>query len=90
MSPSVTTFIPLFFGVILLICNNGLKKENKVIAHVAVLITLLSVIGLTKPFMSAIDEERFMAVFRVGLMILTGVIALITFIKSFIAARRKS
>ncbi len=90
MSPSLTTFIPLFFGVILLICNNGLKKEKKIIAHVAVLITLLSVIGLTKPLMSAIDEERFMGVFRVGLMILTGVIALITFIKSFIEARKKS
>ena len=90
MSPSVTTFIPLVFGVILLLCHNGIKKENKIIAHVAVLVTLLSVIGLTKPFMSALDEERFMSVFRVGAMILTGVIAMITFIQSFIRNRRKN
>jgi hypothetical protein len=90
MSPSVTTFIPLVFGVILLLCHNGIKKENKIIAHVAVLVTLLAVFGLTKPFMAALDEERFMAVFRVGAMILTGIIAMVTFIRSFIAARKKS
>ena len=90
MSPSVTTFIPLVFGVILLLCHNGIKKENKIIAHVAVLVTLLSVIGLTKPFMSALDEERFMSVFRVGAMILTGVLAMTIFIQSFIRNRRKN
>ena len=90
MSPSVTTFIPLVFGVILLLCHNGIKKENKIIAHVAVLVTLLSVIGLTKPFMSALDEERFMSVFRVGAMILTGVLAITIFIQSFIRNRRKN
>ena len=90
MSPSVTTFIPLVFGAILLLCHNGIKKENKIIAHVAVLVTLLSVIGLTKPFMSALDEERFMSVFRVGAMILTGVLAMTIFIQSFIRNRRKN
>ena len=90
MSPSVTTFIPLVFGVILLLCHNGIKKENKIITHVAVLVTLLSVIGLTKPFMSALDEERFMSIFRVGAMILTGVLAMTIFIQSFIRNRRKN
>ncbi|MDA0682078.1 MAG: hypothetical protein O2781_01865 [Bacteroidetes bacterium] len=90
MSPSPTIFIPLVFGVILLLCHNGVKKENKIIAHVAVLVTLLSVIGLTKPFMSALDEERFMSVFRVGAMILTGVLAMTIFIQSFIRNRRKN
>jgi FtsH-binding integral membrane protein len=90
MSPSPTIFIPLVFGVILLLCHNGVKKENKIIAHVAVLVTLLSVIGLViKPLMSALDEDRFIAVFRVGAMILTGVIAMITFIQSFIRNRRQ-
>ena len=90
MSPPPTIFIPLVFGVILLLCHNGIKKENKIIAHVAVLVTLLSVIGLTKPFMSALDEERFMSVFRVGAMILTGVLAMTIFIQSFIRNRRKN
>ena len=39
--------------------------------------------------MSALDEDRFIAVFRVGAMILTGVIAMITFIQSFIINRRQ-
>tara|TARA_B100000287_G_C20666744_1_gene791963 strand:+ start:1370 stop:1750 length:381 start_codon:yes stop_codon:yes gene_type:complete len=88
-TPSVTTFIPLFFGVILLLCNNGIKKENKTIAHIAVLITLLAIIGLTKPLNAAIDEERFMSILRVGIMMATGIVAMATFIKSFIHNRKK-
>jgi len=35
-----TAFIPVGFGAILLLCTPGVRKENKVIAHVAVLLTL--------------------------------------------------
>ncbi len=87
---SLTSFIPLVLGVILLLCNNGIKKENKTIAHVAVLVTLFAIIGnATKPLMSAIEEGRTLAIFRVSLMIFTSIIAMITFIKSFIKARQK-
>jgi hypothetical protein len=86
---SVTAFIPLVFGVILLLCNNGIKKENKMIAHIAVLVTLLAIIGLTKPLNAAIDEERFMSILRVSIMIATGVVAMVTFIKNFIDNRKK-
>jgi len=87
---SVTAFIPLVFGVILFLCNGGLKKENKIIAHIAVLITLISLLGLTMPLKAAIAEDRGVSIFRVGAMLLTGSIAMITFIKSFIDARKKS
>ena len=86
---SVTAFIPLVFGFILLLCNNGIKKENKMIAHIAVLVTLLAIIGLTKPLNAAIDEERFMSILRVSIMMTTGVVAMVTFIKSFIDNRKK-
>ena len=87
---SITAFIPLFLGVILLLCNNGIKNNNKIIAHVAVVITLIAIAGnATKPLMSAIEEGRNLGVFRVSLMILTSVIAMITFVKSFIEARKK-
>ena len=33
---SITALIPLFLGVILLLCNNGIKNNNKIIAHLAV------------------------------------------------------
>ena len=34
---SMTALIPVMFGVVLLLCNNGIKNQNKVIAHLAVL-----------------------------------------------------
>ena len=52
---SITALIPLFLGVILILCNNGLKKENKIIAHVAVFVTLIALAGLLMPLKSAIN-----------------------------------
>lgn len=88
--PSLTALIPLFLGVILLLCNGGVKKENKTIAHVAVLVTLVAILGnATKPLMSAIENGRTLGIFRVSLMILTSTIAMITFVRSFIANRKR-
>ena len=87
-TPSNTALIPVVAGVILLICNNWVKKENKVVAHIAVLLTLLIVVSLFMPFKGAIGRGDNMAAIRVGVMILTGIIALIAFIKSFIDARK--
>ena len=85
---SITALIPLFLGVILLLCNSGVKKENKIIAHIAVLVTLIALIGLTMPLKAAILDARTASIFRVVVMFTTGVIAMITFIKSFIQARK--
>ena len=66
------------------------EYNNKIIAHVAVVITLIAIAGnATKPLMSAIEEGRNLGIFRVSLMILTSVVAMITFVKSFIEARKK-
>jgi len=87
---SVTALIPLFLGVTLLLCHNGIKNENKTIAHIAVLLTLIALLGnATKPLITAIDEGRSLGIFRVSLMILTSILAMITFIKSFVANRLK-
>ena len=43
---SPTALIPVGFGVALLLCVPGLKKENKVIAHIAVLLTLIILLAL--------------------------------------------
>ena len=86
---SLTAFIPLVFGVILILCNGGLKKENKIIAHIAVLVTLIALLGLTMPLKAAFVEGRNDSVFRVSFMILTSILAMITFVKSFIANRSK-
>ena len=87
---SLTALIPLFLGVILLFCNGGLKNENKTIAHVAVLVTFIALLGLFMPLKAAILDERTLSIFRVSLMIVTGVLAMISFIQSFIRARKRS
>ena len=87
---SITALIPVFLGVVLLLCNGGVKRENKMIAHIAVFITLIALIGLLKPLNAAIDDGRTLSIFRVVAMLITGSLAMITFIKSFIAARKKT
>ena len=65
-TPSVTALIPVVFGVLLLAMNNGIKKENKVIAHIAVLLTLLIIVGLVKPLTGAMGRGDNAAVARVA------------------------
>ena len=87
---NTTAFIPLFLGVLLLLCQRGVKNENKTIAHIAVLLTLVAIAGnASKPLLTAIEEGRNLSVFRVSIMLLTSILAMITFIRSFIANRAK-
>ena len=85
---SMTALIPVVGGVILLAFQKGVTNENKMIAHLAVVVTLILVAGLVKPLTSAMGDNDTMGMLRVGLMILTGLIAMIFFIKSFIGARK--
>jgi len=87
---SITALIPVIFGVILLLCTNGIKNQNKIIAHIAVLVTLIALLGLTMPLKAAVADGRTLSIIRVAAMLLTGSLAMISFIKSFIAARKKS
>jgi len=88
-SLSLTALIPLLLGCILLLCNNGIKNENKIIAHIAVLVTFIALIGLFMPLKSAINDGRLLSIIRVSIMLITGFIAMISFIKSFINARKQ-
>ncbi|CAI8426102.1 MAG: Uncharacterised protein [Flavobacterium sp. SCGC AAA160-P02] len=87
-NPSVTALIPAIVGVILLLCYTGVKKENKIIAHVAVLLTLIILFALIKPLSGAIDRADNLAIVRVLIMILTTIFALVKFVQSFIEARK--
>ena len=88
-SPSMTALIPAFIGVVLLFLNKGVKNENKIIAHIAVLLTLVVLIGLIKPLLGALDRDDLAATIRVFVMILSTIIAMVFFVKSFIDARKK-
>ena len=85
---SPTALIPVFFGVILLLCSNGVKNENKVIAHVAVLFTLLILVALVGMRLPKSLESGGAGLFRVIIMIITSSVSMISFIQSFIAARK--
>ena len=87
-SKPITALIPVIIGVILLIINSGVKKENKIAAHVAVLLTLIITIGLVRPFLGTLERGNVNGIIRVSIMILTSLWAMIAFIKSFIAARK--
>ena len=86
-TPSTTALIPVVFGVVILALYPGVKKENKIVAHVAVLLTLLILGGLVKPLLGALDRN-WLAFMRVLVMMVSTVAALFFFIKSFRDVRR--
>ena len=87
-SKAITALIPVIIGIILLLVNKGVKNENKALAHAAVLLTFLILLGLIKPLMGAFERENAYAIIRVLLMIISSLWAMISFIKSFISARK--
>ena len=87
-TPSNTALIPVIAGAILMVLHNGVKKENKVIAHIAVVLTLLLVLALVMPLKGSIERGNTAGIIRTAIMILTGIIAMISFIGSFRAARK--
>lgn len=88
-TPSITALIPALIGIILLILNPGVKKEGKVPAHIAVVLTFVILLGLIKPMMGAIESGNSLGITRVTIMIITTIVALVAFIQSFIAVRKK-
>lgn len=87
-SPSVTALIPVFAGVLLLAITPGFRKGNKILAHVAVTLTFLMLFALIKPLTGAIGREDQLGIARVVIMMITSLISMIVFIKSFIDVRK--
>ena len=87
-TPSKTALIPVVFGAVLLSLYKGVEKENKIVAHIAVLLTLLILGGLVKPLTASFGRNDGMATMRVAVMMVSTIVALFFFIKSFIDVRR--
>jgi hypothetical protein len=85
---SPTALIPVVFGIIFLAVTPPFRRENKVVAHIVVLLTLLIVLSLFMPLKARITAEDTIGIARVGVMILTSAIAMVIYIRSFIAARK--
>ena len=86
---AATALIPVVFGLILFFCTKGIKNQNKVIAHIAVLLTLVILLALVGMRLPKSLESGGIGLFRVVAMCLTSVLAMIYFVRSFIEARRK-
>ena len=87
-TPSKTALIPVGFGVVIAALYPGIKKEDKVVAHAAVLLTLLMLGGLVKPMTAAIGRHDPLAIGRVSAMLASTIAALFFFVKSFVDVRR--
>jgi uncharacterized membrane protein (UPF0136 family) len=85
---SPTALIPVGFGVILLFCSSGVKKQNKIIAHVAVLLTLLILVALVFMRLPKSIGALDLSLVRLLLMISSSIISMIFFIRSFIDAKK--
>ena len=85
---SVTILIPVIFGVLLALCTPWFKLENKVASHIVVLLTCLICLALIMPLIGSIGRADPFAITRVSVMMLTGIICMVIYIKSFIDIRR--
>ncbi len=88
---SPTALIPVGFGVVLLVCffvSQSKPNLNKLVAHVAVLFTLIilsALVGMRLP--KSLDAGG-VGLLRVLAMISTSVLAIVYFIKNFIDSRK--
>jgi len=85
---SPTALIPVGFGAALILCSSGVRKENKVVAHIAVLLTLLILIALVGMRLPKSLNQGGLGLLRVLLMVGTSTFSMVYFVKSFIANRK--
>ncbi len=84
--PSITSLIPVLFGVLLLACHQGLKKEKKGSFRVAVVLTLLVLILLVMPLLFVFKKGDSIGVVQITSMMVTSLAALMAFTTSFMEA----
>jgi ABC-type multidrug transport system permease subunit len=68
----VTSLIPAFFGIILLPMSKGIKNENPIIAHLAVVVTMILALMVTYMFIKGwsndfVGSRKFFIFLIVGL-----------------------
>ncbi len=86
--PSPTALIPAAFGVVFAMLTPLFQKENKVVAHIIVLLTFVLILALLMPLKAAFGRGDTLAIVRVGIMIFTCSVAMYFYIKSFRDARK--
>ena len=87
-SPSSTALIPVAFGVILGLTVPAIRQQNRLVAHIVVVLTLILIVALFMPLRGALERGDQAAIIRVSLMLLTSILAMIAYVRSFIQARK--
>ncbi len=88
-TPSLTALIPVLGGIMLLLFVKGVRSGNRAIAHFAVTLTLVLLIGLIKPLSGAFGRADNGAIVRVAIMMVSCAVAMGYFIRSFINVRKE-
>jgi hypothetical protein len=83
---AITALIPAAFGLLFLVLQKGVAAENKIIAHVVVVLTLLLLIMCILRFFKIEDWGAKKYLFLA--CILSNTVALVAFVGSFITARK--
>ena len=86
---SPTALIPVVFGVLMGICYKLYDKNNKLFAHIILVLMLVVFIALFMPLNKRIDAEDMNGILRVGIMQLSALYSMACFIVSFIKARKE-
>jgi len=87
----VTSLIPAFFGFILLFFTKGIKNDNSVIAHLAVVLTLILAVVVTYMFVKNLSVE-YIGSRKFFIFLVTGLASYIVlgiYVAGFIDKKRK-
>ena len=77
-----TALIPVIFGILLLFLSYLYDKNNKVVAHIGLVLILLVFISLFSPLTSQIDKKDLYGIVRISLMQLVSLYAIVCFVSS--------
>lgn len=87
-TPSNSALIPMAWGIMLGLCSFGVKKDNKIVAHIAVILVAILAIALFMPLKGSFGRGDMVALTRVSIMEVALVTTLVIYVRSFIQARR--
>lgn len=86
----ITALIPAFFGIILIPMTKGIKNENTVIAHIAVVLTLLLGVMISYMFFKNLSSE-FIGSRKFFIFLISGLasyVALAIYVAGFIDKKK--
>ncbi|MBK8450786.1 MAG: hypothetical protein IPL42_12505 [Saprospiraceae bacterium] len=78
-----TAFVPMGFGLLLLVFAFYTKHENKVLAYIVFGLTLIVMFAMLRPFLRNADQGDLNGMIRVGLEMASCAMALIVYIRNF-------